>query len=210
VVYPRIWLLLLLPLLPLLLPSFCLLPGHVSGTVLALVTEMSAARLGAHESGVVVCERYRNAVVFVATLSSLLVVMLSILLPCCHYSCHAVVFAALLSSLLPCCRLCCHSLDSKSPTPHSPPASISAPSAWAGTEENNELCNSTPGPACPDSGNIQNTPGEGFIHVEESRGRDFHRCTANHQGPLRPSRAPVERTEQRPVFAKEFAIWLPC
>ncbi|CAM9888429.1 unnamed protein product, partial [Scytosiphon promiscuus] len=40
-----------------------------------------------------------------------------------------------------------------------------------GTEVNNELCTSIPGPGCDeDSGNIQNAPGEGFIHVH----RGFH------------------------------------
>lgn len=38
-----------------------------------------------------------------------------------------------------------------------------------GTEANNELCTHIPGPACEmDSGNIQDGPGEGFIHT--SRG----------------------------------------
>ncbi|CAN0424130.1 unnamed protein product, partial [Hapterophycus canaliculatus] len=36
----------------------------------------------------------------------------------------------------------------------------------AGTEGNNERCDSIPGPACPpESRNMQNGPGEGFIHV---------------------------------------------
>ena len=36
----------------------------------------------------------------------------------------------------------------------------------AGTEENNELCSHIPGPACDaDSGNLEDGPGEGFIHI---------------------------------------------
>lgn len=45
------------------------------------------------------------------------------------------------------------------------------PPSPAGTEVNNELCSSMPGPGCPaGSGNIQNGPGEGYIHVH----RGFH------------------------------------
>ncbi|CAM9660357.1 unnamed protein product [Ectocarpus sp. 12 AP-2014] len=45
------------------------------------------------------------------------------------------------------------------------------PAFDAGTEANNELCTHIPGPACPaDSGNIEDGPGEGFIHVH----RGFH------------------------------------
>ena len=41
----------------------------------------------------------------------------------------------------------------------------------AGTETNNELCSHIPGPACGgDTGNMQDGPGEGFIHVH----RGFH------------------------------------
>ena len=37
----------------------------------------------------------------------------------------------------------------------------------AGSEENNENCNSIPGPACAaiDTGNVQSGNGEGFVHV---------------------------------------------
>ncbi|CAM9774326.1 unnamed protein product [Ectocarpus fasciculatus] len=45
------------------------------------------------------------------------------------------------------------------------------PAFDAGTEDNNELCSSIPGPGCPaGSGNIQNGPGEGHIHLH----RGFH------------------------------------
>ncbi|CAM9484133.1 unnamed protein product [Ectocarpus sp. 12 AP-2014] len=45
------------------------------------------------------------------------------------------------------------------------------PAFDTGTEANNELCTHIPGPACPaDSGNIEDGPGEGFIHVS----RGFH------------------------------------
>lgn len=43
---------------------------------------------------------------------------------------------------------------------------ISVPGYDSGTEENNELCSSIPGPACPvGSGNVESENGEGFIHV---------------------------------------------
>eukprot|EP00903_Cladosiphon_okamuranus_P016239 g14981.t1 len=45
------------------------------------------------------------------------------------------------------------------------------PAFDAGTEANNELCSHIPGPACgTDSGNLQDGPGEGFIHIH----RGFH------------------------------------
>lgn len=41
------------------------------------------------------------------------------------------------------------------------------PAFDAGTETNNELCSHMPGPACPmDSGNLEEGPGEGFIHIQ--------------------------------------------
>ncbi|CAM9937812.1 unnamed protein product [Ectocarpus sp. 12 AP-2014] len=41
----------------------------------------------------------------------------------------------------------------------------------AGTETNDELCSSIPGPGCPaDSGNIESGSGEGYVHVS----RGFH------------------------------------
>ncbi|CAM9317128.1 unnamed protein product [Ascophyllum nodosum] len=41
------------------------------------------------------------------------------------------------------------------------------PAYDAGTEENNELCNHIPGPACdPNSGNMEAGPGEGYIHIQ--------------------------------------------
>ena len=44
----------------------------------------------------------------------------------------------------------------------------------AGTEENNEMCSSIPGPACPeDSGNTSDGNGEGFIHVHRGFHGDF-------------------------------------
>ena len=44
----------------------------------------------------------------------------------------------------------------------------------AGSEENNELCSSIPGPACPeDSGNTSDGNGEGFIHVHRGFHGDF-------------------------------------
>ena len=40
------------------------------------------------------------------------------------------------------------------------------PGLDSGTEENNELCTSIPGPACPmGSGNVRSGNGEGFVHV---------------------------------------------
>ncbi|CAM9611996.1 unnamed protein product [Ectocarpus sp. 8 AP-2014] len=45
------------------------------------------------------------------------------------------------------------------------------PAFDAGTESNNELCTHIPGPACAaDSGNLEDGPGEGYIHVS----RGFH------------------------------------
>jgi hypothetical protein len=35
----------------------------------------------------------------------------------------------------------------------------------AGSEENNELCSSIPGPACPGSDNVASGNGEGFVHL---------------------------------------------
>lgn len=43
---------------------------------------------------------------------------------------------------------------------------VDLPGLDAGIEENNELCTSIPGPACPtDSGNVASGKGEGFVHV---------------------------------------------
>lgn len=43
---------------------------------------------------------------------------------------------------------------------------VSSPGLDAGSEENNENCNSIPGPACPEgSGNQADGNGEGFVHV---------------------------------------------
>lgn len=43
---------------------------------------------------------------------------------------------------------------------------IWSPGYDAGSEENNELCSSIPGPACPDgSGNVASGNGEGFVHI---------------------------------------------
>lgn len=43
---------------------------------------------------------------------------------------------------------------------------ILGPGYDSGTEENNEMCNSIPGPACPmGSGNVASGNGEGFVHV---------------------------------------------
>lgn len=48
---------------------------------------------------------------------------------------------------------------------------LDLPGLDAGSEENNELCSSIPGPACsPDSGNVRSGNGEGFVHVH----RGFH------------------------------------
>lgn len=47
-----------------------------------------------------------------------------------------------------------------------PSAVHQAPGYDSGTEENNELCNSIPGPACDgDSGNKRSLNGEGFVHI---------------------------------------------
>lgn len=55
------------------------------------------------------------------------------------------------------------------------------PAFDAGTEVNNELCSHMPGPACePDSGNKQDAPGEGFIHVH----RGFHGLNEGTDGGL--------------------------
>ena len=44
----------------------------------------------------------------------------------------------------------------------------------AGSEENNELCSSIPGPACPEgSGNTSDGNGEGFVHVHRGLHGDF-------------------------------------
>ena len=43
---------------------------------------------------------------------------------------------------------------------------VDLPGLDAGVEENNELCTSIPGPACPtDSGNVESGNGEGFVHI---------------------------------------------
>lgn len=44
---------------------------------------------------------------------------------------------------------------------------FTGPAYDAGSEENNELCSSIPGPACAsiDTGNIRSGNGEGFVHV---------------------------------------------
>ena len=48
----------------------------------------------------------------------------------------------------------------------SPGEVISAPGYDAGTEENNEDCESIPGPACSaSSGNAVSGNGEGFVHI---------------------------------------------
>jgi len=48
---------------------------------------------------------------------------------------------------------------------------LNLPGLDAGSEENNELCTSIPGPACsPESGNVRSKNGEGFVHVH----RGFH------------------------------------
>ena len=40
------------------------------------------------------------------------------------------------------------------------------PTVPTGTEANNELCAYIPGPACDaDSGNLEDGPGEGYIHI---------------------------------------------
>lgn len=39
------------------------------------------------------------------------------------------------------------------------------PAYDAGTEENNESCQSIPGPACGATGNVASGNGEGFVHV---------------------------------------------
>lgn len=47
-----------------------------------------------------------------------------------------------------------------------PKAKIDAPGYDAGSEENNELCSSIPGPACADvEGNVRSGNGEGHVHV---------------------------------------------
>jgi hypothetical protein len=57
----------------------------------------------------------------------------------------------------------------------------------AGSEENNELCTSIPGPACPaNSGNVRDGNGEGFVHV--SRGvhgiEDLDASTQDWRNPM--------------------------
>jgi hypothetical protein len=48
----------------------------------------------------------------------------------------------------------------------SPGDRITGPGYDAGTEVNNELCNSMPGPGCPpNSGNVRSGGGEGVVHV---------------------------------------------
>jgi hypothetical protein len=43
---------------------------------------------------------------------------------------------------------------------------VTGPMYDAGSEKNNELCASIPGPACPsDSGNVRSEGGEGFVHI---------------------------------------------
>jgi len=47
-----------------------------------------------------------------------------------------------------------------------PGMTLDVPGLDAGVEENNELCTSIPGPACPaDSGNVKSGNGEGFVHI---------------------------------------------
>lgn len=47
-----------------------------------------------------------------------------------------------------------------------PGMTLDLPGLDAGVEENNELCTSIPGPACPaDSGNVKSGNGEGFVHI---------------------------------------------
>merc|ERR1712071_123402 len=47
-----------------------------------------------------------------------------------------------------------------------PQAVVDAPGYDAGSEVNNELCESIPGPACADTpGNVRSGEGEGFVHV---------------------------------------------
>ena len=47
-----------------------------------------------------------------------------------------------------------------------PGAVLNSPGYDSGSEENNELCESIPGPACdPDSGNVASGNGEGFVHI---------------------------------------------
>lgn len=53
----------------------------------------------------------------------------------------------------------------------SPGDVLDLPGLDAGSEENNEMCNSIPGPGCPmGSGNVASGNGEGFVHVH----RGFH------------------------------------
>lgn len=48
----------------------------------------------------------------------------------------------------------------------SPGQVIDVPGYDAGTEVNNELCSSIPGPACPSaSGNVRSGNGEGYVHI---------------------------------------------
>lgn len=48
----------------------------------------------------------------------------------------------------------------------SPGQVIEVPGYDAGTEVNNELCSSIPGPACPSgSGNVRSGNGEGYVHI---------------------------------------------
>ena len=48
----------------------------------------------------------------------------------------------------------------------SPGQTIEVPGYDAGTEVNNELCSSIPGPACPSgSGNVRSGNGEGYVHI---------------------------------------------
>lgn len=48
----------------------------------------------------------------------------------------------------------------------SPGQVIDVPGYDAGTEANNELCSSIPGPACPSaSGNVRSGNGEGYVHI---------------------------------------------
>lgn len=61
---------------------------------------------------------------------------------------------------------------------------LDEPGMDAGSEENNELCTSIPGPACPaDTGNVASGNGEGFVHVH----RGFFGVTAGQENGLSES-----------------------
>jgi hypothetical protein len=46
-----------------------------------------------------------------------------------------------------------------------PGDSVTVPAYDAGSEENNELCSSIPGPACTPAGTVRSLNGEGVVHV---------------------------------------------